>query len=72
MRRRPIFVVAVSAAAALLTWLLFRTGYPGVIFDSFHYWTLSRIVSTEGLANLFSRVRTYGYPLFVAAVTFFS
>ena len=72
MHRRPTFFVAVSAAAALLTWLLFRAGYPGVIYDSFHYWTLSRIVSTEGLANLFSRVRMYGYPLFIAAVTFFS
>ncbi len=72
MNRRFAFVSAVSAGAAALAFLFFRAGYPGVIYDSFHYWTLSQIVSTEGLWNLSSRVRMYGYPLFVSFATGFS
>ena len=72
MNRRLAFVWAVSAGAAALGWLFFRAGYPGVIYDSFHYYVLSSIVSVEGLWNLSSRVRMYGYPLFVAAATGFS
>jgi hypothetical protein len=70
--RRIVFAAGVSAAAAVLAWAFFRAGYPGVIFDAFHYYTLSSIVSTEGLWNLASRVRMYGYPLFVAAATGFT
>lgn len=72
MNRRIVFVSAVSAGAAALALLFFRAGYPGVIYDAFHYSVLSSIVSTEGPWNLFSRVRMYGYPLFVAAATGFS
>jgi Alg9-like mannosyltransferase family len=72
VHRRPILVGAVSAAAALLTWLLFRSGYRGVIYDSWHYLKMSEIISSEGLWNLQSRVRTYGYPLFVSVVTGFA
>ncbi len=70
--RRAAFVAAVCAAAAGLAWLFFRAGFRGVIYDSYHYYVLSQIVSTEGLGNLFSRVRGYGYPLFAAAVTGFT
>jgi hypothetical protein len=70
--RRFVFTSAVTAAAAALAWIFFRTGYPGVIFDAFHYFTLSSIVSVEGLGNLSSRVRMYGYPLFISLVTGFS
>jgi hypothetical protein len=55
-----------------MAWAFIRAGFPRVIYDSFHYYTLSSIVSTEGLWNLSSRVRMYGYPLFVAAATGFS
>jgi len=72
VNRRLAFVWGVSAGAAALGWLFFRAGYPGVIYDSFHYYVLSSIVSVEGLWNLSSRVRMYGYPLFVAAATGFS
>ena len=72
VNRRSVFTVAVTAAAAVLASLFFRSGYPGVIYDAFHYYTLSSIVSVEGLGNLFSRVRMYGYPLFISLVTGFS
>ena len=72
MNRRIVSAVAVSAAAALLARAFFRAGYPGVIFDAFHYYTLSSIISVEGLWNFASRIRMYGYPLFVAAATGFS
>jgi hypothetical protein len=71
-RRRLAFVAAVSAGAAALACVFFVAGFRGILYDSFHYFTLSRIVSSEGLWNFFSRVRTYGYPLFVAAATGFS
>jgi hypothetical protein len=69
---RPAFVAAVSTASAVAAWVFFRTGFRGVIYDSFHYLTLGRIVSSEGLWNLASRVRSYGYPLFIASATGFS
>jgi hypothetical protein len=72
VNRRAGFVALVSAAAAALAGLFYRAGFPGVIYDAFHYLTLSQIVSTEGLWNLSSRVRGYGYPLFLAAITGFS
>ena len=70
--RRSAFVAAVSAASAGLSCLFFSAGVRGVWYDSFHYFTLSQIVSGEGLWNLQSRVRTYGYPLFVSLCTGFS
>jgi len=62
------FVLGVSAAAALLAAVFFVTGPRAVIYDSYHYDQLSRIVASEGLGGFQSRVRTYGYPLFLAAV----
>ncbi len=70
--RRASFVLAVSAASTGLATACFFGGFRGLIYDSFHYLTLSRIVSSEGLWNLHSRVRMYGYPLFVSLVTGFS
>lgn len=68
---REPFVLAVSAASAGLATACFLGGFRGIIYDSFHYVALSRIISSEGLWNLHSRVRTYGYPLFVSLVTGF-
>jgi hypothetical protein len=70
--RRAVFVAAVCAAAAAFAAFLYRAGFGGVIYDSYHYYVLSQIVSIEGLGNLFSRVRGYGYPLFAAAVAGFT
>jgi hypothetical protein len=72
VNRRVVFAAGVSAAAAVMAWAFFRAGFPGVIYDAFHYYTLSSIVSVEGLWNFASRIRMYGYPLFVAAATGFS
>lgn len=72
MNRRYVFAAGVSAAAAVMAWAFFRAGFPGVIFDSLHYYTLASIVATEGLWNLSSRVRMYGYPFFVAIATGFT
>jgi hypothetical protein len=71
-RRRPAFVAAVSAVSAGLSTLFFSAGVRGLWYDSYHYFALSQIVSSEGLWNLQSRVRTYGYPLFVSLCTGFA
>jgi Alg9-like mannosyltransferase family len=70
-RGRPALVAAVCLVAAAAAWRLFLTGFRGVIYDSFHYLTLSKIISEEGLWNFASRVRSYGYPLFVSLATGF-
>ena len=70
--RRAVVVAVVCTAAAALAGLFFHAGFRGVVYDSYHFYVLSQIVSTEGLGNLFSRVRGYGYPLFAAAVTGFT
>jgi len=70
--RRAVFVAGVGTAAAALAALFFQAGFRGVVYDSYHYYVLSQIVSTEGLGHLFSRVRGYGYPVFAAAVTGFT
>lgn len=69
---RRAFVAIVTLCGAGLAGIAYKTGFPELRYDSFHYFTLSRIVSTEGLWGLYSRVRTYGYPLFVATVTGFA
>ncbi len=69
-RDGPLLLV-VTTASLLAALALFRRGFGELWYDSFHYFTLSRIVSTEGFWNLHSRVRTYGYPLFVALCTGF-
>jgi len=66
------FLVVVTAAAVLLAIAIFRRGFGELWYDSYHYFTLSHIVSTEGIWNLHSRVRTYGYPLFVSLATGFA
>ena len=71
MNGRGRFIFAVSAASAVLASACFLGGFRGLIYDSFHYFTLSEIVSSDGLWNLHSRYRTYGYPLFVSLVTGF-
>ncbi len=71
MNGRARFVLAVSAASTGLATACFLGGFRGIIYDSFHYLTLSRIISSEGLWNLHSHYRTYGYPLFVSLVTGF-
>jgi hypothetical protein len=69
--RRWIFAGAVTAVAASIAYAAFLGGFPELRYDSFHYFSLSRIISGEGLGNLQSRVRTYGYPLFLSLCTGF-
>jgi hypothetical protein len=69
---RGIFVAIVSLFAAGIAGAAYAGGFGGVRYDSYHYFVLSRIVSTEGLWGLYSRVRMYGYPLFVAISTGFA
>lgn len=45
----------------------FRFGKQPVIFDSYAYFTHGRQIASEGLFRFASPVRSYGYPLFVAA-----
>ena len=66
------FVAAATLCSVGLATTFFFAGVRGVWYDSFHYFTLSQIVSGEGLWNLASRVRTYGYPLFVSLCTGFA
>jgi len=66
--RAPVaLVAAVLALAAILAFVFFRSGPRSVLYDSYHYYELSRIVASEGVWNLQSTIRTYGYPLFLAA-----
>jgi hypothetical protein len=67
--RRAAFVAGVSLTSVAAACGFFLAGFRGIRYDSEHYWILSRIVSSEGLASLCSRVRTYGYPLFLSIVT---
>jgi hypothetical protein len=69
--RRGIFLGGVTAAAVVLACAAFSGGFRELRYDSFHYYSLSRILSGEGLGNLQSRVRTYGYPLFLSLCTGF-
>jgi hypothetical protein len=71
LARRWIFVAVVTAAAVALAIPSFLGGFPELRYDSFHYYSLSRIISGEGLGNLQSLVRTYGYPLFLSMCTGF-
>jgi hypothetical protein len=64
---RGAFVAGVSAAAAGLALIFFLSGPRAIVYDSYHYYELSRIVASEGLGGFQSLVRTYGYPLFLAA-----
>lgn len=61
-----LFFAATTAASALTALLVYRAGFSGLRFDAYHFYELARIVSTEGLLGLSSRVRTWGYPFFVA------
>ena len=70
MRRRWVLVAATAAAAAIACGG-FVAGYPTVIYDSWGYYYLAGILRTAGLAGWPTDVRTYGYPLFAAAVTAF-
>lgn len=63
--------LAVTLLAVGIACVCFVEGYPGVIFDSWGYHHLSRILRTKGLLGWPTDVRTYGYPLFLAAITGF-
>ena len=63
--------LAVTAAAAGFAVLCFVAGYPTVIYDSWGYYYLSGVLRTGGLLAWPTDTRTYGYPLFLAAVTGF-
>src|SRR5207253_1186483 len=51
--------------------LFFLDGYPTVIYDAWGYYHLSEILRDGGLFAWPTDTRTYGYPLFLAAVAGF-
>ncbi len=69
-RRRRI-VLAATVASVALACFWFVEGYPTSIYDSWGYYYLSEIIRTQGLLAWSSDIRTYGYPLFLAAVSGF-
>ena len=69
--RRRLGIFAATVAAAAIACAGFVAGYPSVIYDSWGYYYLAGILRTAGLAGWPTDVRTYGYPLFAAAVTGF-
>jgi hypothetical protein len=68
---RRLGILAASVAAAAIACAGFVAGYPSVIYDSWGYYFLAGVLRTKGLAGWSTDVRTYGYPLFTAAVTAF-
>ncbi len=66
--RLPLAVTVVSVA---LAYAFFLEGYPALIYDAWGYYQLSEILRTKGLAAWPVEFRTYGYPLFLAAVSGF-
>jgi len=61
----------VTVAAAALACAAFLEGYPSPIYDAHGYWVLSTVLRAHGLSTWPVDFRTYGYPLFAAAVTGF-
>lgn len=60
-----------TVAAAALACAAFLEGYPSPIYDAHGYWVLSGVLRAHGLSAWPVDFRTYGYPLFAAAVTGF-
>lgn len=56
----------ITALAAGLAVVLFLSGYPSLIYDSYGYFRLAQNLIADGLVGAANESRTYGYPLFVA------
>ncbi len=56
----------ITALAGGLAVVLFLSGYPSLIYDSYGYFRLAQNLLTRGLIGAANESRTYGYPLFVA------
>ena len=61
----------VTALAVGLAVVLFVTGHPSPIYDSYGYYVLAQRIAAHGLDGAANDVRTCGYPLFIAAFTGF-
>ena len=70
MRDRHIALVATLASFGIACFW-FAEAYPTFIFDSWGYHYLAEIIRTQGLLAWPTDIRTYGYPLFLAAVSGF-
>ena len=70
MRRRRI-VLGATLASAGIACFWFAEAYPTFIYDSWGYHYLAEILRTRGLLAWPTDIRTYGYPLFLAAVAGF-
>jgi hypothetical protein len=60
-----------SFASCALAYLLFFSSDRPLAWDSEEYWKLAGEISNGGLGHWASPLRTYGYPLFVAAASGF-
>src|SRR6266849_5647647 len=60
-----------SFASCALAYLLFFSSDRPLVWDSEEYWKLAGEISDGGLEHWASPLRTYGYPLFVAAASGF-
>lgn len=70
MRSWRIALGATLASIAIACFW-FAEAYPTFIYDSWGYYYLSEIIRTQGLLAWPTDLRTYGYPLFLAAVAGF-
>ena len=67
--RRLALGATIASVALACYW--FVEAYPTFIYDSWGYHYLSEIIRTQGLLAWPTDIRTYGYPLFLAAVSGF-
>jgi uncharacterized membrane protein YhaH (DUF805 family) len=67
--RRLVLGATLAAAGIACFW--FVEAYPAFIYDSWGYHYLAEIIRTRGLLAWPTDIRTYGYPLFLAAVSGF-
>src|SRR5947209_618832 len=73
MLRWPrLFWIGTTLLALGAAELLFFSEYPGLIYDAYGYYALAQRIVEGGLFAAAYPVRTYGYPLFVAACTGFT
>ncbi len=70
MRDRRL-VLGATLAAVGIACFWFAEAYPAFIYDSWGYQYLAEIIRTRGLLAWPTDVRTYGYPLFLAAMSGF-
>jgi hypothetical protein len=70
VRDRRIVLGATLASVAIACYW-FAEAYPTFIYDSWGYHYLAEIIRTRGLLAWPTDIRTYGYPLFLAAVSGF-